>query len=182
MGQVTTNRLFSQSSTPAEQIPVEVDSLENMKAVSFMNNEKQTCEIPSLLSLKGIIFDMDGTLLHPCIDFASMRSQIYEIANRDEGELIKSLPETIEEDAIRHMKFMDDMVDLVKFLDAQGISRAVLTRNVERSLDAMYDKLWNEEGIPPFSPAVAKDTVTRTEYGYNVKGDIDIVGSMAEKT
>ena len=150
--------------------------------ISFSNNQ-----IPSRSSLTGIIFDMDGTLLHPCIDFASMRRQIYEIANNDEFdesfmkkpissgcvlELYQYLSPTgqkladevfrdIEADALQNMTFMEGMVSLMTYLDSLGIKRAVLTRNVESSLDYMQDKLWKEESITPFFPAVARDTTAR---------------------
>jgi len=135
---------------------------------------------------------MDGTLLHPCIDFATMRSRIYKIANQDTSILQnREIPQPItsgcvleyyeklskdgqkqakvvfneiEAEAIQNMRFMEDMAELMKFLDDHGIRRAVLTRNVEKSLIAMQDKLWNEEGVPPFFPAVARDTYTDTSY------------------
>lgn len=140
-------------------------------------------EIPSLSDLEGVIFDMDGTLTQPCIDFTTMRRRVYDICNQDskisedekpvtsgcvlelynylspEGQQkCKTVFAEIEKDALENMKFMDDMVDLVSFLDEQGIRRAVLTRNVETSLDFMQDKLLKEEGIGPFFPAVARDT------------------------
>lgn len=125
---------------------------------------------------RGIIFDMDGTLVRPCIDFGEMRRRIYQVSSQDlqrnitQGcvlELTSSLSplaqeeatrifEDIEEQAIRNMQFMDGMVELCQWLDAQGIRRAVLTRNVERSVDALHDKL--HPVITPFVPAVARNT------------------------
>ena len=127
---------------------------------------------------RGVIFDMDGTLVRPCIDFADMRRRIYSVGSRDlsrditEGcvlELTKQLSPAaqeeaslilheIEQDAIDRMAFMDGMIDLCKWLDENHVKRAVLTRNVERSIDAFHDKL-HPTTIPPFAPAVARNTV-----------------------
>lgn len=124
---------------------------------------------------RGIIFDMDGTLVRPCIDFGEMRRRIYHVSSQDlqrtitQGcvlELASSLSppaqqeatrifEDIEEQAIRDMQFMDGMVELCQWLDAQGMRRAVLTRNVERSIDALHNKL---HPVTPFVPAVARNT------------------------
>ena len=124
----------------------------------------------------GVIFDMDGTLVEPCIDFADMRRRIYDVASSDlnrnitdgcvlelasllspEGQShAKNVFDDIESKAIQDMKFMDGMEDLCHFLDSQGIRRALLTRNVERSVEAFHDKL---ERRLPFQPAVARDTL-----------------------
>lgn len=126
----------------------------------------------------GIIFDMDGTLVEPCIDFSSMRRRIYNLATKDFGrevntgcvlELFERLSESskvlakevfddIERQAIQDMVLMDGMVELMKLLDERGVHRAVLTRNVETSIDAMHDKVWKEAGLHPFYPVVARDT------------------------
>lgn len=157
-----------------------------------LNENEAHQKLPPLSNLEGVIFDMDGTLLHPCIDFATMRSRIYKIANQDELLLqntdipkpvtsgcvleyyeklsedgqkqAKVVFEEIEADAIQNMRFMEDMVELMKYLDRKGIRRAVLTRNVETSVVAMQDKLWKEEGVPPFFPTVARDTFTDKLY------------------
>jgi phosphoglycolate phosphatase-like HAD superfamily hydrolase len=50
---------------------------------------------------------------------------------------------------------MNGMIPLCEWLDSQNIQRAVLTRNVERSVDALHDKL----PVKPFEPAVARNTL-----------------------
>jgi HAD superfamily hydrolase (TIGR01549 family) len=62
----------------------------------------------------------------------------------------------IEEKAIRDMQFMDGLIELVEWLDNEGMKRAVLTRNVERSIDALHDKL---HPVSPFFPAVARNSM-----------------------
>jgi HAD superfamily hydrolase (TIGR01549 family) len=135
------------------------------------------------LPIKGVIFDMDGTLVKPCIDFPDMRRRIYDVASEDlslavtEGcilELVTQLSEQgqerckevfqdIEAKAIRDMAFMDGLNELLVFLDENKIRRAVLTRNVQNSIVAMHERLrdWHDV-TTPFEPAVARDT-TRPE-------------------
>lgn len=126
----------------------------------------------------GIIFDMDGTLIEPCIDFASMRSRIYALASQDRGypvtdgdvvtmvdtftnqDLIDSAHAVfrdIEARALRDMKLMPDMLDICRYLDDRGIRRAVLTRNVMTSVDYLYDTYMMD--VPRFQPQVARDTI-----------------------
>lgn len=119
---------------------------------------------------------MDGTLVKPCIDFGEMRRRIYSVASRDldkcikEGcvlELAETLSETgreqanrilheIESDAIERMQVMDGMMELCAWLDENGMERGLLTRNVERSVEAFHDKI--RPALKPFSPAVARNT------------------------
>lgn len=129
--------------------------------------------------LVGIIFDMDGTLIRPCIDFEDMRRRIYEVATEDfgytlnEGDVVtmkeQFSPEgqaramdifnDIEAKALRDMKVMPGMLELCQHLDKKSIRRAVLTRNVETSVDYLYEAFMEPIGVPRFDPQVARDTL-----------------------
>ena len=135
----------------------------------------------------GIIFDMDGTITKPCIDFAGMRSRIYAICDSDPRtrhlrgdvlELVRELSneqqieakqvfDNIEHKAIEDMQIMDGVIDFVQYLDDFGIKRAVLTRNVGSSIVAMQDLMKvNAEAnggmlLNFFDPVVARDTTAR---------------------
>ena len=120
---------------------------------------------------------MDGTLVRPVIDFGDMRRRIYSVGSRDFNTTINSgcvlelterlspgaqqeatrILQEIEQDAIDRMAFMDGMMDLCRWLDECNLKRAVLTRNVERSVDALHDKLIPSK-LAPFDPAVARNT------------------------
>ncbi len=133
--------------------------------------------IPS--ELVGVIFDMDGTLLKPVIDFADMRRRIYQIATNDLGRVVTEgcvleitnqlSPEgqalahaafvDIEQKAIEMMQFEEGLLELCQWLDEQNIRRAVLTRNVRNSVEAMHTRLREQHGISSFSPAVARDSL-----------------------
>jgi len=130
--------------------------------------------------ISGVIFDMDGTLVKPCIDFADMRKRIYDIAdsdpfltgNSDRGDVLelyenfspsgkilgKEVFDDIERRAIGNMELMDGASELCKYLDSKRIRRAVLTRNVCAGIDAMHDILWKEASVKEFYPAVSRNT------------------------
>lgn len=136
--------------------------------------------MPPRSELVGVIFDMDGTITKHCIDFADLRRRIYDIADDDcngadnhDGGCVLELAETlspegrkrardvfeeIEQKAIDDMTFTDGLVDLCRFLDENGLKRAILTRNVRRSVDAMHDLLLDSEGVSGFYPALARDS------------------------
>jgi len=141
-------------------------------------------------SPKGIIFDMDGTLIQHSIDFADMRRRVYSVADADsigkdiERDCVLALAEglspegqeeckiifsDIEQRALDNMKLMNGGVELVQFLAENGLKRAVLTRNVETSVSFMKDLYlteMNETGAggdfgSVFHPIVARDTLSR---------------------
>ena len=146
------------------------------------SNPDSSCASPPLplTNIEGVIFDMDGTITQHCIDFSDMRRRIYAIADDDFGGsdqhnrgCVLALAEKmsapgqrraqdvfadIEQKAIENMQFMDGLPDVCRYLDGKGIRRAVLTRNVRRSVDAMHDRLNSWEGVGPFYPAVARDS------------------------
>lgn len=153
-------------------------------------SDKSSTGLPPIQQIKGVIFDMDGTLIEHCIDFAEMRKRVYEIADADpvlqiepeekrrgdvlelyhhfsaEGQvLVKAVFDDIEENALRNMKLMESVGDLCHFLDGKGIKRAVLTRNVGKSVDVMHQKLWNEHSAKEFFPAVNRETVGDEQKG-----------------
>jgi Predicted phosphatases len=142
---------------------------------------------PLSRDIVGVIFDMDGTLIQPCIDFADMRNRIYNIADSDpalqscpiearRGDVLelynsfsdmgkvkaKAVFEDIETKAIQDMTLMEHVKELCHFLDERGIQRAVLTRNVQRSVDAMHKMLWESHAVKEFYPAVSRETTTTT--------------------
>ena len=139
--------------------------------------------IPPMDDIVGVIFDMDGTLIKPCIDFADMRSRVYAIADADsnlkhkpeeerrgdilelyqflsdEGKaLAKAVFDDIEAKAMRDMELMDSVGDICHFLDDKGIKRAILTKNVEKSVIGMQEMMRNEHSIKEFFPCVNRET------------------------
>lgn len=166
-------------------IAISNDSNDSFMENNDVNNKQATFSLPRTSDIAGVIFDMDGTLIQPCIDFADMRNRIYSIADSDPTmkslplekrrgdvlELYKSLSEMgkseakavfdeIEAKAIEDMVLMEHVGELCHFLDQEGIPRAVLTRNVQRSVEVMHQKLWDTHAVREFYPAVSRDTMS----------------------
>ncbi len=97
-----------------------------------------------LASIRGVIFDMDGTLTLPVIDFALMRARL-GIPEGDMLAAIRSWPpdkqawafaevEALEEEASRQLKLQPGAEALMQALDRRGLPKAILTRNTEKSV------------------------------------------------
>ena len=119
----------------------------------------------------GIIFDMDGTLTEPILDFVKMRKRVGLALGRDIGrkdmleevkkETSKERQEAalaaikeVETEGHEKMKLAKGVNRVCKLLDERNIPRAILTRNSKDSLDYFHDRL---PGIPEFYPAVSRD-------------------------
>lgn len=127
-------------------------------ALPLVNDESYQNILPS--SPKGVIFDMDGTLIQHSIDFSDMRQRIYAVADDDplgkdlERDCIVALSNNLsrqgQEDcklifddilqrAVDNMKPMHGGPELVQFLSENGLKCAVLTRNWEKNVSPMID-------------------------------------------
>eukprot|EP00956_Cyclotella_meneghiniana_P044078 scaffold300983_cov79-Cyclotella_meneghiniana.AAC.1 len=132
---------------------------------------------------KGIIFDMDGTLIQHSIDFAEMRRRIYQVADADpvgkdlertcvlslakqlssEGQMkANDIFADIERRALNDMKLMPGGAELLSFLIENDLRRAVLTRNLEKNvyhMQQLYCDEMEHQDDSLFFPIVARDTV-----------------------
>lgn len=106
---------------------------------------------PLPLKPKGVIFDMDGTLIRHSIDFADVRRQIYNVADSDpigkhlertcvltlakqlsaEGQIkAKEIIADTVKRALEDMELMPGGAELLSFLRENNLKRAVLTTYV----------------------------------------------------
>ena len=123
--------------------------------------------------VRGVIFDMDGTLTVPVIDFAAMRRRvgvgqtgdildIIKTWDTDRQEQAKKILADIEEEALQRMQVMPGVLDLCDYLDEHRIPRALITRNVIKSVRWFHAEHFCrpcERGITrgPFIPAYSRE-------------------------
>ena len=97
----------------------------------------------------AIIFDLDGTLTKPCLNFDVIRAEIGV-----EGPILEALPDLddatrkraeeillrYEQDAAENGELYEGAVEVVATCRAQGHPVAILTRNSRRSLEFVLGK------------------------------------------
>ncbi len=97
-----------------------------------------------------VIFDMDGTLTLPAIDFHRLRAEIgiesgtileaLETMTDDERVRAHDIIEQHERVAARDSELQDGVHEVLEFLRAGGIRIAIATRNSRRSVRTVLDK------------------------------------------
>ncbi len=133
-------------------------------ALPVLSDESYPTILPP--SPRGVIFDMDGTLVEHAIDFADMRRRIYEVADLDPrgGDIVdrgcvlaladelspggreecRVIFDEIARDALEGARLMPGGVELVRYLRDAGLRRAVLTRNMEANARIVCDMYLDE--------------------------------------
>lgn len=118
-----------------------------------------------LRDIRGVIFDMDGTLTMPAIDFALMRARL-GIPEGDMLAAIRAWPpdrqewafaiiDGFEETARLRLQLQPGAKELMQALDARGIPKAILTRNTAKSVRHLQTHLHTT-----FSEVVTRDFPT----------------------
>ncbi|XP_006854365.2 haloacid dehalogenase-like hydrolase domain-containing protein At2g33255 [Amborella trichopoda] len=124
--------------------------------------------------LRGVVFDMDGTLTVPVIDFGAMYREVlgneYEsIRSRSRGTSIDILhhietwePEKqqkayeviteFERRGLKQLEIMPGAMELCEFLDDKKIRRGLVTRNVKESVDLFHIRFGMK-----FIPALSRE-------------------------
>ena len=102
-----------------------------------------------MLEPLGVIFDMDGTLTEPTIDFAAMRADL-ELPTGDILAHVESLSGVAREraEAIIHdheesapMTLRPGCLQLLEAIDVAGLPRAIITRNSARGIARLLEHL-----------------------------------------
>lgn len=124
--------------------------------------------MPTPQTIRGVIFDMDGTLTVPVLDFALMRKRL-EIPEGDMLATIRSWPderqkvafdiiEEIEEEGRTRQTLQPGAKGLMRTLDQKGIPKAILTRNTEKAVKHLESHLGTRfslivtRAFPTFKP------------------------------
>lgn len=124
--------------------------------------------------LRGVVFDMDGTLTKPNLDFQEMYQRcgvepgsdiLREIAQRPlaERRSAEAIVDELETAARQSMEAMPGAIECAQWLAANEIRIAVVTRNTVATLRHFLDVLWSPAGLPSVSPAFGRDGEIR--YG-----------------
>ena len=111
--------------------------------------------------LRGLVFDMDGTLTVPNLDFGEM----YRRAGVPKGDNILSdrwradakacsVVEEMEAEGRRTLKLMPGAAELAAWLQAHGVPSALVTRNSSTTLAHFHRHVWPSA---PLSPAISRD-------------------------
>ncbi|KAE8076145.1 hypothetical protein FH972_014810 [Carpinus fangiana] len=124
--------------------------------------------------LRGVVFDMDGTLTVPAIDFAAMYKAVlgddefrrikaenpcgidilHHIENWNPDKQLKAY-ETIadyERQGLDRLQIMPGAAELCGFLDSKKMRRGLITRNVKASVDLFHQRFGMK-----FQPALSRE-------------------------
>lgn len=130
--------------------------------------------------IKGVIFDMDGTITVPYIDWKALRAEIgasegmilldyiYSL-DKEKQEWAMALLEKREEEAALNSELNDGLLDLLDYLREKRIKTALVTNNNRRSVNCVLFEhnlsfnvvLSREDGIAKPSEDLLLKALTR---------------------
>ena len=118
-------------------------------------------------TLQGLVFDMDGTLTVPCLDFKKLRKLLsindkvdilghVETLAKDEREKSMKIIEDFEDEGRRNLKLQPAIAELFNFLVKDtNLKLALLTRNDMKAVEHFLGKCSENNVFPcndvPFS-------------------------------
>ncbi|KAJ2510765.1 hypothetical protein H4217_007706 [Coemansia sp. RSA 1939] len=127
---------------------------------------------PTALRIRGVVFDMDGTLTSPINEYLKKMRNVLKVPpgygtleyveeflqGEEYDQAHRTLVE-IETEALESMRLSDGLVDLLRFLHENAIPIAIITRNnrlaVEHFLNTVVGRLPEEEQrLFAFDPAI----------------------------
>lgn len=130
--------------------------------------------IPTKPRLRGVVFDMDGTLTVPVIDFQAMYKSVLgeqeyiaaraqnpsgidilhhiEKLSPDKQQKAYEIIADFEKEGLDRLQIMPGASELCAFLDSRNIRRGLITRNVKAAVDLFHQRF----GIT-FSPALSRE-------------------------
>lgn len=118
------------------------------------------------VALRGVVCDMDGTLVTSCINFASMYARVGVPRSQDLLAVIASWPDVerraaahaiiVEEEraALARLALAPGAVALGEWCAARGVPLGLVTRNNFEAVAHFHSELWP---LPPLAPAVSRD-------------------------
>lgn len=110
------------------------------------------------LKRQGVIFDMDGTLIEPAIDFAMLRQALgiiegdilhsMELMSASSRERAAQIIESFEAKAALKMELRAGALELLKWLRARQIPSAIVTRNLHPRVEQLHALLGDHRFDP----------------------------------
>jgi HAD superfamily hydrolase (TIGR01509 family) len=106
--------------------------------------------VSTMILPAAVLFDMDGTLTEPMLDFPRIKAEM-GIGDRPILEALagmnpreRSIAETVlhrhEEEAARGSTLNPGCRELLEWLDAREVARALITRNSRRSVETVIER------------------------------------------
>ena len=131
----------------------------------------------SLPTLKGVVFDMDDTLVRANLNIPAMYKAVFgtdpsedsdilkeinAIADPDEKSRAYQIVETIEEKSRQQMTLMPGCTEVLTWLSHHNIPRALVTRNSKTTADVFCETLALSSGLS-FERAITRDDANKNE-------------------
>jgi phosphoglycolate phosphatase-like HAD superfamily hydrolase len=115
------------------------------------------------LQLRGVVFDMDGTLTVPNLDFPEMYrragvpmgADILSSQWRSDAN-VNAVIEEMEAAGRRTLQLMPGAAELGTWLHSHGIPMALVTRNSAATVSHFMENVWPSH-LPPLSLAISRD-------------------------
>ena len=130
-------------------------------AASLMTSSKKPV-------LRGVVFDMDGTITKPNLDFKLMYERcgvsrendlLAEIAKMpaEKAAVALEVIDEMEAEGRRTLQLEPGAIELCRWLRAHSLPVALVTRNSAESVEHLHAALCGPAGMPRFDPAVSRD-------------------------
>lgn len=118
--------------------------------------------------LRGVVFDMDGTLTVPNLDFKVMYERCGVDASDDLLAAIAAMPadkaavanaviDEMEAEGRRTLQLEKGVAELARWLQFHNVPTALVTRNSAITVEHFQQYLWEPAGLPRFEPAISRD-------------------------
>ena len=118
--------------------------------------------------LRGVIFDMDGTLTKPNLDFKLMYERCGVPMSDDLLDAIAKMPakeaaaagmviDEMEAEGRRTLELHAGAAECARWLQQHEIPMALVTRNTQETVAHLHSALWHSAGLKAFDPAISRD-------------------------
>jgi len=164
-----------------------------------------TASNSKLPTLKGVVFDMDDTLVRSNLDISAMYKEIFGVDPSKNSDILKDIAdmespdeqkrafeiiEEIEETSRQQMTLMPGCSEVLAWLSHHQIPGALVTRNSRTTTDIFCQKLSSEfsferaitrddKGIPPKPDPTAMNLLAKDAFGCETSEILMVGDSIA---